>query len=180
MKLPTRRTEASGFTLVETLIALGVLSFGVLSLAALLASGLSLMNGSEDTYIAQQKAQETVESIFTARDIQQASWTNINNISQGGIFVDGPTRLCDAGPDGIVGTADDNCVLPDSIIYPGPDGILGTADDVKVVLGNFTRTVVIAPVAGSPGLKSIQVTIQYRAGNFNRSYTLTSYISQFS
>lgn len=165
---------------METMIALIVMAVGVLALAGMLADGLAYMSMSQDEYIAEQKAAEAVESIYTARDVSQTTWANINNVSAGGIFVDGPTQLCDPGLDGIEGTADDNCAIYDSIWTPGPDGKLGTADDVKMPLTNFTRTIVIAAVAGRADLRQITVTITYTAAKFRRTYTLVTNISQYS
>jgi prepilin-type N-terminal cleavage/methylation domain-containing protein len=175
-----RSTPQVGFTLMETMVALVILAVGVLALAGMLADGLAYMSMSQDEYIAEQKAAEAVESIYTARDVSQTSWANINNVSAGGIFVDGPTQLCDPGLDGIEGTADDNCTIYDSIWTPGPDGELGTADDIKMPLTNFTRTIVIAPVAGRADLRQITVTLTYTAARFRRSYTLVTNISQYS
>jgi prepilin-type N-terminal cleavage/methylation domain-containing protein len=172
-----------GFTLLETMIAMVVLGVGVLGLAAMLAASLAYMNTSQADFIAQQKAAEAVESIFTARDTQSVTWAQIQNVSGGGIFLDGAQILCDPGVDGIVDTADDNTGLPDSIIKPGPDGILGTADDIVIYLFgtyNMTRTIVISSIAGETSVRQIQVTINYQVGHFTRSYTLTSYISQYS
>jgi type II secretory pathway pseudopilin PulG len=175
-----RRGSESGFTLIDTMIAILVLAVGVLALAAILGDGLAYMAMSQDEYIAEQKAAEAIESVYTARDVGQTTWANINNASSGGIFVNGPTQLCDPGPDGIEGTADDNCAIPDSIWTPGPDGLLGTPDDVKIALGGFTRTIVIQPVAGRADLRQVTVSISYTAAKFKRTYTLITNISQYS
>ena len=173
----SRRKQEQGFTLIETMIAICVLAFGVLALAATFANGITYMVSSQDDFIAQQKAQEAVESIFTARDSSSVPFSSIANTTNGGIFKVGPTPLCDPGPDGIVGTLDDNCSANaiDCIETPGPDGILGTADDVCIPLTNFTRTIAITPV--STGLNQITVTMNYRAGRLTRQYQLTTYIS---
>jgi hypothetical protein len=165
---------------METMVAMVILAVGVLALAGMLADGLAYMSMSQDEYIAEQKAAEAVESIYTARDVSQTTWANINNVSSGGIFLDGPTQLCDPGADGIEGTADDNCAIYDSIWTPGPDGKLGTSDDVYVPLTNFTRTIVITPYPGRADLRTITVTITYRASRFTRSYQLVTNISQYS
>jgi type II secretory pathway pseudopilin PulG len=167
-----------GFSLIETMFAIVLLMVGVLSLGLVLSAGISYMNTSKQDFIAQQKAQETVESIFAARDTGVLAFPSIQNVGNGpGIFVNGALPLCDPGPDGIVGTADDDCTKPDSIVAPGPDGILGTADDVITPLGNFTRTVVIANVAGNSSLREITVTVSYRTGRVTRSYTANTLIS---
>jgi Prokaryotic N-terminal methylation motif len=174
------RGGSAGFTLIEAIVAVLILSFGILGLAATMADSISYMNGSQDDYIAQQKAEEGVESVFFARDSKVYTWAQIENGGNGGIFLDGPQPLLHPGANGIVGTIDDEANNPDMIIQPGPDGVLGTADDVKLSLGNFTREILIADVAGEPNLRQIQVIIRYQAGRFQRSYTLTSYISAFS
>ncbi|MGA8870147.1 MAG: prepilin-type N-terminal cleavage/methylation domain-containing protein [Candidatus Acidiferrales bacterium] len=172
-----RAKQEQGFTLLETMIAIAVLAFGVLALAATFASGITYMVSSQDDFIAQQKAQEAVESIFTARDSSSVPFSSIANTTDGGIFTVGPTPLCDPGPDGIVGTVDDNCATNaiDCIETPGPDGILGTADDFCNPLTNFKRTIAITPV--SAGLNQITVTMNYQSGKLNRQYQLVTYIS---
>jgi prepilin-type N-terminal cleavage/methylation domain-containing protein len=170
-----------GFTLLETMVALSILLGGLLSVAYLLGASLNYMSISQSEFICQQKASEAVESIFTARNTQLISWPQIDNVSNGGIFTDGPQPLLDPGPDGIVGTADDNAALPDAIIGPGPDGILGTADDTQIVLSNFTRQIVIQDnLFNNPNLKQITVTVVYKVGAYQRTYTLVSYISAYS
>jgi prepilin-type N-terminal cleavage/methylation domain-containing protein len=175
------RSSRAGFTLIETVVAVVILAVGILSLAAMLARSLTLMSVSKYEFIAQQKAAEAVESIYTARDTSQLSWTNINNVAQGGIFIGGPTQLCDPGPDGIVGTADDNCLLPDAIILPGPDGKIGTADDIRAGLSDFKRTITItAGPNGLADLRTITIAITYRYANLTRTYTLITYISKYT
>jgi Prokaryotic N-terminal methylation motif len=182
-----RRSRQQGFSLMEAMIAVLVLSFGILSLAAVFAQGLLFSEASQYDYIAQKKSEQAIESIFNARNTQATSWTQIQNVSTGGIFLDGPQPLL--GPSlttGLVGTANDDAAHPDSVIVgPGPDGILGTADDVVVPLSNMQRTIVIAPVINAagqvePNVRTITVTMTYKVGRLNRTYTLVSYISAFS
>jgi hypothetical protein len=184
-----RRNNQKGFSLIEAMIAVIVLSFGILSLAAVFAQGLLFSEASQFDYIAQKKSEEAVESIFNARNTQAKSWAQIQNASAGagGIFLDGPQPLLAPGlADGLVGTANDDAAHPDSVIVgPGPDGILGTADDVTIPLSNMQRTIVIAPVfdaAGNiePNVRTITVTMTYKVGRLKRTYTLVSYISAFS
>jgi hypothetical protein len=176
-----------GFSLMEAMIAVLVLSFGILSLAAVFAQGLLFSQASQYDYIAQKKSEEAVESIFNARNTQATSWAQIQNVSAGGIFMDGARPLLAPGvANGLVGTANDDAAHPDSVIVgPGPDGILGTADDVTIPLSNMQRTIAIAPVfdaAGNiePNVRTITITMNYTVGRLNRTYTLVSYISAFS
>jgi type II secretory pathway pseudopilin PulG len=177
-QMEPKRHSTNGFTLIETLFSIIIFMVGILSLGAVLSAGIAYMNTSQQDFIAQQKATESVESIFTARDSGTLSFPSIQNVGNGaGIFLNGPAQLCDAGPDGIVGTADDNCAIPDAIVAPGPDGILGTADDIRTPLTNFRRTIVITNVPGNPALRTITVTINYTQGRLNRQYQVSTLIS---
>lgn len=183
MRASNKRAGRNGFTLIETMVALVVLGIGLLALAAMLASSMAYMNTAQADFIAQQKASEAIESIFTSRDTEAITFAQIQNVSQGGIFIDGPQSLVDPGPDGVVDTADDIANQPDTIIKPGPDGILGTNDDLQIQLSsyyNMRRTITIAAIVGVNNVRTITVTITYSTGSFNRTYTLTSYISQYS
>ena len=177
MQTNARKKSESGFSLLETIMAIVVLTIGVLSLAGVLAAGLAYMSMSQMDFIAQQKASEAVESIFTARDSGALTWPQILNTADGGIFAAAPSQLLDPGPDGIIGTADD--ALPvDCVVSPGPDGILGTADDTCAPLNPFTRTIAITKnVNGDTNLRQITVTMNYTAGQFTRQYQLVTFIS---
>jgi prepilin-type N-terminal cleavage/methylation domain-containing protein len=168
-----------GFTLLETMIAMVILSFGILSVAAVYTQGIQASNGNQMSFIAQQKAQEALETIFTSRDSGTLTFTNIANVSQGGVFLDGPQPLCDAGLDGVLGTADDNCAIPNVIVTgPGPDKILGTADDTVINLNPWmTRTIAITPVAGTPKLNQVTITVKYIYEGRTSQFVLVSYIS---
>ena len=178
--------QQAGFTLLEAMIAIAIMSIGILSLAAVYAQGIQVANMTQMDYIAEKKAEEAVETIFAARDSKVLAWTNIRNVtgsggSSDGVFLTGPQPLCAAGPDGLYGTADDITSQPDVVIIgPGPDKILGTADDVVVPLKNMTRTIVIANVPGESALRQVTITMNYNVGKLQRQYTLISYISEFS
>jgi prepilin-type N-terminal cleavage/methylation domain-containing protein len=187
------RRNRAGFTLIETMIATLVLSVGLLGLSGILAQGLAYMNVSQYEYIAQQKASETVESIFTARDQGQATWSTICNVGSSvcsnGIFLTGANPLCDPNTDGILGTSDDyvsgacpDAAHTDSILLPNATtGLLTSPSRIPLTHFGFTRTITISSVTGVSNLRTIQVTISYRAGRFPAmSYTLTTAISNFS
>ena len=180
------RKEQTGFTLLEAIVAIAILSFGILSLAAVYAQGIQVANMTQLDYIAEKKAEEAVETIFAARDSKVLAWTNIRNVTgsggaNDGVFLVGPQPLLAAGPDGLYGTADDVATQPDTVILgPGPDKILGTADDVVMPLSFMTRTIAIADIPGNTALRQITITMNYTAGRLQRQYTLISYIAQFS
>lgn len=187
MRRTAKRPRQTGFTLLEAMISIVILSFGILSLAVVYSQGIYYANASQIDYIAEKKAEEAVETIFTARDTGLLTWAQIQNVagttgSDGGVFLDGPRPLLDPGPDGLVGTADDDASNPDSVITgPGPDGVLGTPDDDRMNLNPWmTRTIAIAPVNGEANLRQITVTINYQYGKMKRSFVLISYISAFA
>ena len=172
------KTEA-GFTLMESLVALTILAFGLLALAQVFALGMRHMSTSTYDAIAREKAREAVESVHTARDTRIITWSQLRNVSNGGIFTDAETTLRLAGSDGLMNTADDPTTLEEQLT-PGPDGILGNTDDVHVPLINFWRTVAITDVTGEPSLRQLRVTIRYRVGGENRTYVLTTYVSSYA
>lgn len=176
--IPAKRRAQQGFTLIETMMAIVILVFGVLGLAAMMGDSLAYMQGSQDDFIAQQKAQQAMEAIFTAKYTGNQQWSAIQN-TPNGIFLTGAQPLLQPGSDGLVGTAADSTSPADYILQPGPDMKLGTADDVKVPLSNFTRTITISPIVNETLVRTITVTINYTAGRFTRSYSLTSEISAF-
>ena len=184
-----------GFTLIETMIAIAIMSIGILTLIAAFATAVGATQNAQENLIARQKTLEAMENIYTARNSQQITFAQIANISNGGIFTSSATQLLAAGPDGLVNTADDvnfpanaPCPAgPECVVMPGPDGILGTADDVAMSLSNFTRQITISPVLESdgvtvnPNLKQISVTITYTSGTSSvpRTYSATGLISAF-
>jgi type IV pilus modification protein PilV len=182
MKLVVKVHKQKGFTLVECLVAVAIMSAGILSLIPIFTRGLAANYQTQMQYIAQQKAQEAMESIFTARDTRLVTSAQIANVADGGIFSNGPQQLLAPGPDGLYGTADDDTNNPDTIVVaPGPDKIFGTADDVTINLNPFmTRTITITPVANTPNLKAIVVTVTWTFEGQTSTYSVQSLISNFS
>jgi hypothetical protein len=174
-----RITSSKGFSLAETVIALGVLTTGVLGAAAVLATGMQNLSSSPADVITTQKAAQAIEAVFSARDSGKLTWAQIKNVSQGGVFVDGAQSLKLAGLDGLVNTVDDTTV--ETVTLPGKDKILQTADDQIVTLSTYTRQIAIQDVPYENGeLRSIVVTIKYQNGPTTRTYVLTTYISAYS
>jgi prepilin-type N-terminal cleavage/methylation domain-containing protein len=178
-----KRQTAKGFTLLETMISLVILGVGVLGLAAMLADSLAYMQGSQYDFIAQQKAEEAAEAIYTAKYTNNATFAQLSNNTVGnpaGLFLVGPQPLLVPGADGLVGSVADAGGNPAYFVLPGPDGKLGTPDDVYQSLGAFKRTIAISPVAGyANSLNQVVITVTYNAGRFTRNYTLTTYVSAF-
>lgn len=176
----TQVHSESGVSLIETMIAMLVLTVGAVGMAAMFLQGMQAAGSSPSELVATQKAAEAIESVFSARDSHTITWEELRNASAG-IFVKNAQPMYVAGPDGILGTADDGKVgnetgVLESVTLPGPDQDLSkTADNRIETLRGFTREIRISDVTDD--LRLITVIIKYPAGGTTQSYTLTSYIS---
>jgi Tfp pilus assembly protein PilV len=174
--MSAQHDSQAGFSLVETMIAIGVLTVGTLGLAGVFAAGVQKTVSSPAELLATQKAAAAIESVFSARDSQTLTWAQMRNVSNGGIFLNGPQPIKVEGADGVVNTADDGAV--ETVVLPGRDQLLGTADDTRQTLEGFTREVVIADITAD--LRKVTVTITYGSGPGLRSYSLTAYLSAYA
>ena len=86
------QNEQSGFSLIETVVAMGILATGLLGLAGVFTLGMAHMATSSANLIAREKAREAVESVHTARDTRVITWAQINNQTNGGVFKDAPSQ----------------------------------------------------------------------------------------
>lgn len=192
-----RHLEQSGFSLVEVMVSMLVLTGGLMALLAALGISMAATQTSQQDLIARQVASEAMESIFNARNTSQIGFSAIANTgTPPGIFLPNALPLKCAGPDGILDTADDtNCLTASGAVCPnggvecltepGPDGVLGTADDVIVSLNNYTRTVTITPLLENgnvdPTLVQVSIVVAYTVPNsgHTKTYTLVDYISAY-
>ena len=177
--MPRHLQAESGLSLIETMIAMLVLTVGAIGMASMFVKGMQAAGSSPTELIATQKAAEAIESVFSARDSHTIAWDKLRNSSQG-VFVKDPQPMLVAGDDGILGTGDDGnegqkSGVLETVVLPGPDQLIGTADDREETLQGFTREIRISDVADD--LRLITVIISYPAGGTTRKYTLTSYIS---
>lgn len=176
-----------GFSLIEVVISMAVLTIGLVSLLGVFGMAMAATQDTQQDLIAKQLANEAVESIVTARNTAQLQWSAIQNVSDGGIFLNNFQVVYIPGGDGILGTADDiSTGTIQTLTEPGPDGIYGTADDIKLPLSNYRRQIQIQPVTDINGnvvasLRAVNVTIQYSTPRVRvaKSYVLTSFVSQF-
>ena len=160
-----------GFSLAETVIALGVLTTGIIGAAGVLVTGMQKLSSSPADVIMAQKATQAIESVFAARDSSRLDWAQINNVSHGGVFLDGPQKVYNVGADGLVNTADDSAAGIETLDMHGS----------TTTLANYTRTILIEDVANENGnLRKITVTITYQDGTTTRTYVLATYISSFA
>ncbi len=186
----SRRKSSEGFSTIEVLAALFVVTIALTGLLALFGYAISTMTLMQDLLIAKQKSRETLESIYTARNTSQITFDMIQNVSASpGIFLDGYQPLKRPNPtsgtgDGLVGTADDGDI--EKLILPGPDGDLTTTIDNEYrVLDTFERQIQISPIlfadsSVNPDVRRIMVSIRYNTPMGGQStYAVESYISRY-
>lgn len=200
-KFVNRPRGQRGFSLIEVMIAMVVMTIGILAVLLSFGTALTATEWAQEDLIARHKALDAMESIYTARNSQQLPFASINNVANGGVFLSGPQSLLCDGSDGLVGTTNAvPCTAPDTgiacpggiecIVLPGPDGILGTVDDEVMSLSNYTRTITFsntflpAALGGgvNPNLMAVAITINYsKPGRWGltRSYTVNGLISSY-
>lgn len=183
-----RTHHSEGFSTIEVLAALFVVTIALTSLLALFGYAISTMTLMQDLLIAKQKSRETLESIYTARNTRQITFDMIQNVSDAGIFLDGYQPLRRPNPtsgtgDGLVGTADDGDI--ETMRLPGPDGYLNTGDDEIRVLDRFERQIQIDPIlyadsTVNPDVRKVMVSIRYsNPVGGQETYVVESYISRY-
>jgi len=160
--------DERGFSLIEVLVAMLVLTAGLLPLAGLFAAGVQQMGASTPMMLAREKAREAIESVHAARDTGTASWESIRNQADGGVFLDDAIAIKNPGPDGLVNTEDD----------------LKEADQLPANM--YEREIDILPLnidgtaTVNQNLREIRVIVRYRLNQVWRTYTLVTYISSYS
>ena len=175
-----------GFTLIEVVVSMCVMTVGLLAMLAVFGLAIASTQASQQDLVAKQLASEAMENIFTARNTDQVDpamtpprgivWGDIQNVSQGGIFVDGQMAISQPGSDGIIGTADDGPAMTLNIADPN-----GGLSGKTMGLTNYKRQTTITNVTGDGSVRSISIVVTYTTPRspFPKTYTLSGYISQY-
>ena len=169
--------DSKGFTIIEVMAASFVIVIALVSLLTLFAYSIATMALTEDLLIGKEKAREALESIFTARNTQQITFDEIQNVesSQPGIFLEGYQPLKTAGDDGLIGTADDGAV--ETYELPGE----------VIALNQFEREIqsnpvyyADAPAVVDPDVRLVRIRIRFSTPlGGQRIFELESYVSRF-
>lgn len=171
-----RRSEG-GFSLLEMVVAMFILTIGLLSVAA--ATGYALMASNRGRGVTNSKMLivSALEQMETLRDTGQLTFAELSNSHvQGSSFSNFPTEFLPVsttpGPDGVHGTSDD-------LRSPGPDGIYGNSDDFTDFTrgrSGVSRQIIITSI--NPLLKKVTVTLRYTPnGGEQRELVGVSYIN---
>ena len=164
-RIPSRKgpNSESGVTILEMVVAMLVLTVGLLGLAASIGYAVNVSNKGRNITNTKLLVVSCLEQIETLRNTQQLTFAQIANVGDPGLgtgnFGGFPTGFqpvsINPGPDGIFGTADD-------LINAGPDNTYGTADDFTDytwAVAGLQRQIVITSL--STNLKRIEVTVRY-------------------
>jgi len=178
----TIRKEESGFTYLEVMIAIVILTIGITAQLSALSLSMVRARSAQERNTARQIASSTIESIFAARDLGSASginnWAAINtkNIDPtNGIFEDGwrPVRV-DPGIDGVQGTADDACPAPGSCA-------VGTYTNNSAILRGFERKIEITDIVEGANVRikkrRVVVKLRYYIGQLQTEEDLATIIA---
>jgi prepilin-type N-terminal cleavage/methylation domain-containing protein len=177
-----QRRAQQGFSLLEMLIAMSILTTGLLAVASTIGYALLVSNsgrGITNTKLLIVSVLEQMETLRNTETLtfgQIANEADVDNTGADWNFVGFPNTFLpvsiNPGPDGIFGTNDD-------LIDPGPDSVYGTADDfINATLARpgVTRQILITSL--SPQLKRIQVTLRYSPnGGESRDLVGVSYLN---
>lgn len=177
-----RRSEV-GFSLLEMVIAITLLTVGLLGVASAIGYAMVASNHGRQITNTKLLAVSILEQMETLRDTNNLTFGQIANVGQ--VSNKGAVKNFDGfqpgfqqvsinpGPDGIFGTVDD---LIDSV-----NGIYGDGNDQinpNFALVGVTRQIQITDL--STTLKRIQVTIDYSVPGGTRQLVATSYLNDNS
>lgn len=178
------KNDAAGFSLVETVIALVLMTIGIFAALSAISFALFSIQESEKKTIAKENARSTLESVFSIRDLElfdpdatggPLNWDtlDVNNGSNGGIFKSGwnPVRE-DPGADGIAGTDDDACATATQC---NVGGYTNTSKEIK----DLERKIEITDISqnGNVRKKYITVSIRYMVNRTQRVITESSILA---
>jgi len=175
---PRPAAAQAGSSLLELQIAMTVLLFGLVSISGLIGMAVVTAAHAKEQSQANQMAREAVESVYSARIMGMLQFSQVRNVSGGGIFLDGYQPIKQLGPDGLVNTADDLSALALTYVDPGKDALYSTADDRIVTFAHFERQVQITDV--NAALRRITVNVRYTVNSQSHVISMSTLISQIN
>ena len=174
-----------GFSLIETVIALVILTIGILTAMGAISFSWRLIQESEKATFSKEQARSTMETVFSIRDLQLFSetsenaynWDSIQTKRGGntGIFLDGWNPIRESpGIDGIYGTADDACAAPGNCT-------VGAYTNDSKIIDNFDQKIEITDINenGIVRKRYIVVKIRYMVGSQMREIVESTILADF-
>lgn len=174
-----------GFSILEMVIAILVVTIGLLGAAAALAYSLQFTNTSRNVGKAKAIAISTIEEVETLRNTRRLDFKQIANVGEvdntdakhafNGFSKGFKPISINPGPDGVNGTDDD------LVTGAGADEVYGTADDVSdsaLSRGGYSRQITITKYLSDPNIRKVEVKVKYISATGSMSeITGVSYIN---
>lgn len=178
------RSDA-GFTYIEVLIAIIILTVGILAMLSAISAAVVMSRSQEQQLTARHIAASTMESIMSVKetDPNRLGWKAVGNIGSNPDPEDGNQ------PKGIflVGRQD---VLANA----GADEVIGTADDDGDVIIGFQREITItdqcdpdrpSPICPTPGtspikIRLIEIRVFFNVGLTERTELVRTVLTDYS
>ncbi|MBK9156222.1 MAG: hypothetical protein IPM25_18780 [Chloracidobacterium sp.] len=179
-----KNNSSAGFSYIDVMIAIVILTVGILALLSGISAAVVQSRGQEAQLNAKQVAASTMESIMSLKetDPNRLGWITVGNVGTNpdpetgqfrGIFLNGE-RVVRTGA--------------------GPDEVLGTADDEGAIIPNLTRQIEIIDQCDpdrpsyncpTPGplavrIRTVRVTVTYLIGQVRRQEVLTTVLSDYA
>jgi type II secretory pathway pseudopilin PulG len=155
----------SGFTLIEAVIAILIITVGLIGTAGAITYALEYSTTSKNATNAKQVATSMIEQIESLRNTRRLAFRQIANVGSvdntdainnfTGFGVGFKELSNQPGADGVFGTDDD-------LVDAGIDGIYGTADDFvnnSLIRNGYTREITITNL--SAVVKKVEVKVKY-------------------
>ncbi|MFH1610732.1 MAG: hypothetical protein ABIA91_02465 [Patescibacteria group bacterium] len=128
--MQSAKNNLQGLTLMETVIALGILVVGIISVISLSTASISLSKTSEQQIVVANLAREGLEVVREVRDFSKSG-----NVSS--VFSDSDTRFFNTDDDPLTTEIDAGCYIVDA---SANFGLKTLATDVLCTGDNFTVT----------------------------------------
>lgn len=176
-----QKRKESGFSLIETIMALVILLIGILSTMTAISFSVLSMQESEKRVLSKEIARSTMETIFSIRDLLAFDtqtddyWTviQVSSGSNGGVFLSGwnPVRE-NPGDDGIFGTADDACAAAAACV-------VGTYTNSSAVVPGYERQIEVFDITENGVIRKrrITVSVRYYVGQLQRTEIETTIVA---
>lgn len=169
-KIRLAKNSENGFTLLEVVVAILILTIGLMGTAAAITYALQFSTLSKNLTNAKLVIVASIEEIESLRNTRRLDYKQIENAGKVD-NTDSPNFFIgfssgfkpisiESGPDGVSGTDDDLSIAA------GIDGIWGTSDDTldsSLARGGYSRQISITNLNDT--LKKVEVRVRYPASN---------------
>ena len=173
-----RRQSESGFSMLEMVVAMVILTVGLLGVASAIGYSLMVSNRGQGVTNSKMLIVSILEQMETLRNTRELSFDEISNTqATGSSFTGFPYNPDEFRPVSTV---------------PGTDGVFGTKDDLwgactsgctdnmALARPGVTRQIRITTFPANPYLKKIQVTLRYTTEGRTRDLVGISYLNDDS